>query len=193
MPSDMKNKPIEILKAGGIGVMPTDTIYGLVGSALSEKTVERIYKVRKRIPEKPLIILIGLTRDLNLFKIKLDKYSKEILNRIWPGKISVILPCQSEKFSYLHRGTKTLAFRLPADVRLRNLLRKTGPLVAPSANPEGLRPAKNIEEAKKYFGKKIDFYITGKRADELPSTLIQIKNRNIVILRQGKVKIKIKK
>lgn len=190
MPSDMKNKPIEILKAGGIGVMPTDTIYGLVGSALSKKTVERIYAVRQRKPEKPFIVLIGSIGDLKLFKIKVDNFSKRVLSKVWPGKVSVILPCRSKKFSYLHRGTKTLAFRLPADVRLRNLFKKTGPLVAPSANPEGLRPAKNIKEAKKYFAKKIDFYIGGKKPDKLPSTLIQIKNKNIVILRRGKIKIK---
>jgi L-threonylcarbamoyladenylate synthase len=190
MPNNTNNKSIEVLKAGGIGVMPTDTIYGLVGSALSEKTVERIYKVRRRKPEKPFIVLIGSMGDLKLFKIKVDNFSKKALTRIWPGKVSAILPCRSEKFSYLHRGTKTLAFRLPANVRLRNLLQKTGPLVAPSANPEGLRPAKNIKEAKKYFGKKIDFYMSGKKPDELPSTLIQIKNKNIVILRQGKIKIK---
>ena len=170
--------------------MPTDTIYGLVGSALSRKTVERIYVARQRKPEKPFIVLIGSMGDLKLFKIKLDNFSKRVLNRVWPGKVSVILPCRAKNFSYLHRGTQTLAFRLPDKTWLRNLLKKTGPLVAPSANPEGLVPAKNIKEAKKYFGKKVDFYAGGKRPDKLPSTLIQIKNRDIIILRQGKIKIK---
>lgn len=170
--------------------MLTDTIYGLVGSALSKKTVARIYRIRKRTPEKPFIVLIGSIGDLKLFKIKVDKFSKRVLNRVWPGKVSVILPCRVKNFSHLHRGTETLAFRLPADVRLRNLLKRTGPLVAPSANPEGSTPAENIEEAKNYFGKKVDFYISGKKPDKLPSTLIQIKNRDIIILRQGKVKIK---
>lgn len=170
--------------------MPTDTVYGLVGSALSQKTVARIYRVRKRTSEKPFIVLIGSIKDLKLFETNIDEYSKRVLNRIWPGKISVILSCPDKKFSYLHRETKALAFRLPADVWLRNLLKRTGPLVAPSANPEGLVPAKNIKEAKKYFGKKVDFYMSGKKPDKLPSTLIKIKNRDIIILRQGKVKIK---
>ena len=170
--------------------MPTDTVYGLVGSALSRKTVARIYRVRKRTSEKPFIVLIGSIGDLKLFKIKVDNFSKRALSGIWPGKVSVILPCRAKNFSYLHRETKALAFRLPADVWLRNLLKRTGPLVAPSANPEGLVPAKNIKEAKKYFGKKVDFYMSGKKPDKLPSTLIKIKNRDIIILRQGKVKIK---
>ncbi len=170
--------------------MPTDTIFGLVGSALSRNTVERIYGVRKRKPEKPFVILIASMGDLDLFKIKTDNFSKKTLNRVWPGKISVILPCPHKRFAYLHRGTKGLAFRLPDKTWLRNLLKKTGPLVAPSANPEGLAPAKNIKEAKRYFGKKIDFYAGGKKADKLSSTLIQIKDKKIIILRQGGARIK---
>ena len=69
-------KIIKILKNSGIGVLPTDTIYGLVGRALDKKTVERIYKVRKRNPKKPLIILISSLSDLKLFGVKPDKKTK---------------------------------------------------------------------------------------------------------------------
>ena len=171
----MNNEIIKILKNGGIGVLPTDTIYGLVGSALNKKTIKRIYELRQRNPRKPFIILIGSLNDLKLFKIKLDEYSKKVLDGIWPGKVSVVL--------------SGLAFRLPKNLWLRKLLNQTGPLVAPSANPERMPPAKTIKEAKKYFGDKIDFYINKGKLDSLPSTLIQIKNKNLFILRQGTVKI----
>ncbi len=145
----MDKTPANILKSGGIGVMPTDTIYGLLGSALDKKTVERIYQVRGRRPDKPLIILIGSLEDLKLFGIKPKDKTLEILKKYWPGQLSVVLPCAGKKFKYLHRGTKTLAFRWPKNKWLQNLLKKTGPLVAPSANPEGRTPAINIIEAKK--------------------------------------------
>ncbi|MEI6288738.1 MAG: Sua5/YciO/YrdC/YwlC family protein, partial [bacterium] len=102
-----RNQIIKILKNGGIGIMPTDTIYGLVGQALNKKTVERIYKVRRRSPDKPLIILISSTNDLKLFGIRLQKETEDILARCWPGAVSIILPCEYKKFEYLHRGTKT--------------------------------------------------------------------------------------
>jgi len=124
----------EILKSGGIGVMPTDTIYGLVGSALSKKTVLRIYKVRQRDLRKPFIVLIGSLGDLKKFGVKLNPRHLAFLRKIWPGPVSVILPCTGREFYYLHRGTRSLAFRLPKDKGLINLLKKTGPLVAPSAN-----------------------------------------------------------
>ena len=61
----------KILLNHGVGVLPTDTLYGLVGSALSKKAVARIYKLRRRNPQKPFIILISSLADLKLFNIKL--------------------------------------------------------------------------------------------------------------------------
>ena len=186
-------KATKILKNGGIGVLATDTIYGVVGSALSRRIVSRIYRLRHRNTKKPMIILISSFADLKLFNIKLDNQLRQKLSQFWPGPVSIILPCASKKFSYLHRGTKKLAFRLPAELKLRNLLKKTGPLVAPSANPEGLPPATTIKEAKKYFGSRIDFYLNAGKIVRSPSTLIEIKNNRVIIKRKGALKVKNKK
>ncbi|MDI6733908.1 MAG: L-threonylcarbamoyladenylate synthase [Patescibacteria group bacterium] len=171
----MYKKEIKILKNCGIGIMPTDTIYGLVGRALSQRAVKRVYEVRKRDLNKPFIILISSLADLRLFGIELNKRTSGLLKKIWPGPVSVILPCPHKKFSYLHRGTNSLAFRLPKLKWLRDLLKQTGPLVAPSANLSGKLPAKNIKEAKKYFGSKADFYIDFGEIESPPSSLIEIK------------------
>lgn len=178
-------KLIAVIKKGSIGVMPTDTIYGLVGSALSQKTVERIYRIRKRNLKKPVIVLIGDLADLARFGIKPTPRVKTFFGKIWPGPYSVVLPCPSvalrgggpcpgKKFAYLHRGTETLAFRLPKPQWLRALLRATGPLVALSANPEGKPPAKTVAGAKKYFGTKVDFYVSGETR-AAASTLLEVK------------------
>ncbi len=185
-----ENKINKLIKNGGIGVVPTDTLYGLVGSAFSEAAVERIYRVKKRNLKKPLINIIGAIADLKLFGVKLSREESAILKKIWPGKVSVILPCQLKKFAYLHRGTKSLAFRLPKKQSLLDLINKTGPLVVPSANPEKFPPAENIKEAKKYFGDKVDFYINGGKMKSQPSTLVEIKNGKIIIKRQGAVTLK---
>lgn len=184
---------VAIVKRGGVGVLATDTLYGIVGSALSKKAVTRIYRLRKRNLKKPLIILIASMRDCARFDVTIDRQTKKLLNAVWPGKVSVILTCPSKKFAYLHRGTQTLAFRVPANIRMRRFLKKTGPLVAPSANIEGMPPAITISEAKRYFGKEADFYInTGKRTSA-PSTLVAIEGGHIVIKRQGSAKIDLTK
>lgn len=167
-------KIIEILKNRGVGIIPTDTIYGLVGSAFSKKAINRIYKIKKRNKNKKLIVLISSIDDLKKFKIKINKEQAKILKKFWPGKVSIIIG--------------DMAFRLPAKKYLIEILKQTGPLVAPSANPEGLKPAENIIQAKKYFGDKVDFYLSDGILKSKPSTLIRInKNGEIEVLR-GKIK-----
>ena len=190
------NKIIEILKSGGVGVMPTDTLYGLVGSAFSKQAIERIYKIKNRDVSKPLIVLISKISDLKKFDIcntfhhgekcldSVQSVQSLTLNKFWPGKVSIILPCASTKFKYLHRGTKSIAFRFPKSKSLIEVMKKTGPLVAPSANPEGLKPAENIKQAKKYFKDAIDFYLSSGTLKSKPSAIIKFeKNGEIKILR----------
>lgn len=173
-----------LLKEGVAAVMPTDTIYGICGSALNEKTVEKIYRLRKRDLKKPMIVLISGLDDLKILGVKLSRKDQEILKAIWPAKISVVLECKNKKFGYLHRETKTLAFRIPQSKFLVKILKIAGPLVAPSANWEGDRPARTISEAKKYFGNKVVYYDAGKIIGRA-STLIKLKNGKYEIIRMG--------
>ena len=182
------NQIIQILKSGEVGVMPTDTIYGIVGSALNPQTVQEIYQLRKRTPDKPMIILISSLNDLTLFNILLSEKQKEFLQKNWPNPLSVILDCLDSRFEYLHRGTKTLAFRMPKRELLLEILNQTGPLVAPSANFEGGKPAENINQAKDYFGKKIAFYEDNGEIISQPSTLIKLNTNGLYeVLRQGNI------
>ena len=179
----MEKTIVQILEHEGVGVFPTDTIYGIVGSALSRKAVRRIYRLRRRNTKKPMIILIGSFDDLLMFKIKLEAKVKKALSTFWPGKVSIILPCPIKKFKYLHRGTNTLAFRLTAKKSLRKLIEKTGPLVAPSANFEGEPPAKTIREARAYFGDNVDFYIDGGKLNGRPSSLLRFMEGKVIVFR----------
>lgn len=186
-------KLAEILRRGGVGVIPTDTLYGIVGRADIEKTVERIYRLRKRNLKKPMIILIDSLRRLRSFGVNVDPVTKKFLQKLWSGKVSVILPCPGKKFLYLHRGKKSLAFRLPARKDVQALLKKVGPLVAPSANFEGELPATTTQEAEKYFGGRVDFYVDGGKTYSLPSTLVEIKNGKILVKRKGATEVLAKK
>jgi L-threonylcarbamoyladenylate synthase len=182
----METKIIELLKAGKVGVMPTDTIYGIVGSALNQGTVEEIYILRQREKDKPFIILISSLDDLKKFEVSLTKEQQAFLGKNWPNPLSVILAVNNEKFAYLHRGKNSLAFRMPKDDKLLSILKETGPLVAPSANLAGVKPAGTIEEAKKYFGDKVNFYMDEGRRKSKPSTIIQLyEDGKQIILREG--------
>lgn len=174
---------IDTLKNGGVAVIPTDTIYGVVGQALNSNTVLHIYEIRKRNPDKPCVILIGDITELEKFSVSLSEEQKEKLKEYWVNNfmpISIILDCAEDKFSYLHRGTKTLAFRLPVQKEFRELLFKTGPLVAPSANTEALPPSSNIDEAKKYFGNSVDLYADGGEIKGKASKIIKLNSDGTV-------------
>ncbi len=166
------------LKREQVGVILTDTIYGLVAPALSKKAVERIYRLKGRDRKKPFIVLVSGDRDLKTFGIRLTGPEKKRLCAMWSARpTSIILPVPLKKFAYLHRGTNSIAFRMPGTKKgasLRRLLRSTGPLVAPSANPEGEQPAGSILEAEAYFGAKVDFYVDGGKKRGKPSRLVDI-------------------
>ncbi len=161
-----------LINSGKIGIIPTDTMYAISCSAFNKKGVEKIYKLKKRNKNKPVIILISSIKDISLFKINLNNDQKKLLKTIWPDKITFIFPCKNNKFNYLHRNKKTLAFRMPDNKDLLTILKKTGPIVAPSANIEGEKPATTIKKAKEYFQDKVDFYIDAGKLSSKPSIII---------------------
>ncbi len=165
---------IEILKQGGVGVLATDTLYGLVGSALERATVERIYAIKRRDGTKPLIVRVPSIDSIETFGVVLSDSLRERLSEYWPGAYTIVLPTIDQEFEFLTRGKDTIALRVPNDERLREILLETGPLVAPSANPEGESPAATIEEALRYFGDSVDFYQDGGEPSGKASTIIAL-------------------
>ena len=164
----------ELLRAGKVGVVPTDTLYGLLASIEHEAAVRRVYELKHRSISKPCIILISSRDDLACFGITPTDVQAAVLDQRWPGPVSIVFPCGPGVPEWLHGGTHTLALRLPADESLRALLRESGPLIAPSANPEGFPPAASVDEARAYFGDTVDFYIDGSHKQGRPSALINL-------------------
>lgn len=178
-----------VIKNGGIAVLPTDTIYGIVGLASDKTAVERIYKLRRRTSSKPMIILASSVEQIAELGVKVTLKQKAIFKKLWPNPVSIVIDCPSQKLHYLHRGKKSLAFRIPNNEFLLNLLKITGPIVAPSANFEGGSPAKNIDQAKKYFTDSVPLYVDTGQLDYPPSTVVKLEKNKLILLRQGATSI----
>jgi len=186
MEKDFSVNTISILKKGGIGVLATDTLYGIVGSAFIPTTVERLEFVRNRPSNQPSIILLSSVYELKKFSIQITQEIEKILSKYWPGPVSIIFPCFDKKFQYLHKGTESLAFRIPAKPQLRKLLEHTGPILAPSANLQGKPVAQTIQQAREYFGNNVDFYEdSGIITSTLPSTILRFENGKMLLIREG--------
>lgn len=151
----------------------TDTLYGIVARANDEAAVERLYAVRKRDLNKASIVLIANISQI--WEAEEAQSRQDILQKFWPGPVSIILPVHAKSPLHVHRGLNSIAFRVPNDKELQELLTATGPLIAPSANPEGEPPASSIGQAVGYFGEMVDFYVnSGECKNVQPSKLIRI-------------------
>ncbi len=180
---------IHCLNDGGVVVIPTDTVYGIVARAANQGTVERVYRLRGRAPEKPCIMLVAgawQIQDTAYF----DDAHKQLVAKYWPGPLSLVGKVSDKTPRYLHRDTHTLAYRMPDHSELRKLLTATGPLIAPSANPEGQPTANTLADAQSYFGDTVDGYVNGGTlANRAPSTVAAITDGKIQVLRQGALRI----
>ncbi|MEO7905222.1 MAG: L-threonylcarbamoyladenylate synthase [Candidatus Saccharimonadales bacterium] len=167
----MNDEVVQTLRSGGMTVLRTDTLYGVVARADDQHAVERVYALKQRTPTKSPIVLIG---SLDQLFDSYDPTTIDRLNALWPAKVSIILPAVTAP-QWLQRGNGSVAYRMPADDSLRALLQLTGPLIAPSANPEGQPPAMTIDQARHYFGDDVDAYIDGGIVtDDTPSKLYRL-------------------
>jgi len=175
-----------LARPGSIGVIATDTIYGVVARATDQAAVARLYRLKDR-HHKPGTVIASSVDQLVLLGIK-RRYLKAV-EQFWPGAISVIIPC-GEELSYLHQGLRSLALRIPDVAPLRELLERTGPLLTSSANAPGQPPAINRAMAENYFKDEVDFYQDGDNLENhQPSTIIRIVDDAIEIVRPGAVRI----
>lgn len=144
---------VQQLSKGAIGVMPTDTVYGLVCEANIQEAVMRLYKVKHR-ENKPGTIIAASVEQL--VELGLKKRYLKAVEQFWPGPVTVIVPTDNTALTYLDQGVGSLAVRVVDDPRIIELLEQTGPLLTSSANKPGEPPATTIAQAKNYFGDTID-------------------------------------
>lgn len=177
----------QLKKVGTVGVIPTDTVYGLAARAADEKAVERLYKLKHRL-NKPGTIIAANLQQLEELGFK-HRYLAAV-EQFWPGAVSIVIPVSDPNLNYLHQGMQGLAVRIPALHELRDLLKATGPLLTSSANLPSEPPATNIQQAKSYFANLVDFYIDGgDLSARQPSTIIRIVDDAIEVIRPGAVSI----
>jgi L-threonylcarbamoyladenylate synthase len=177
----------KLQQTGTVGVLPTDTVYGLVACASDQQAVQRLYDLKQREGKPGTLIAASIQQFIDL-GLK-PRYLKAV-EQFWPGAVSVIIPCGPE-LTYLHEGKFGLAVRIPESKELREFLKQTGPLLTSSANHPGEPTATTLDAAKKYFGNNVDFCEDGgDLSNHTPSTIIRIVDDAIEIVREGAVKIK---
>lgn len=170
------------INSGQVGVLPTDTIYGIVASVKHKPAVDKIYRLTNRPLNKPFIILISAFDMTEQLGTAINDVQASVLKNLWPGQISVVLDVNQSSPEYLHRNTNSLAVRYVADKWLRQLINLTGPVVATSANLSGKPPAKKFSEIKSQLP-GLDFYYEGKTGSNSSRIIVLNKNGTWQIIR----------
>ena len=176
--------------------VPTETVYGLAGNAYSDSTVKKIFKLKKRPANNPLIVhyynLKGLEEDCII-----NEDFKKLYNKFSPGPITYVLKLKknSKISKHVTNNKNTVAIRFPKHPLLRRLLKILNyPLAAPSANISSKLSSVQPSDVREEFGKKLKYILIGGRCSiGVESTIINLTN-NLSILRLGGLNVsKIKK
>jgi L-threonylcarbamoyladenylate synthase len=185
--SDVLEMAVEMLNNGGIVAFPTETFYGFGVKFDKEVSLKKLYELKKRPKEKPMPLIIGSRASLSMIAVSVDEIAEPLMDKFWPGPLTLLLKAKKGLSSYLTAGTGRVAVRIPGESFALYLAREAGfPVTATSANASGMPPAEDADSVIRYFGEKIDMVIDGGRtAGGLPSTIADVTEKKIKIVREG--------
>ncbi len=186
----------KILKRGGLVAFPTETVYGLGANALDEKAVKKIFKVKKRPFNDPLIVHIADKKDIYQLAKEVPPEAGKLINKFWPGPLTLVLKKTKIVPKITTAGLKTIAIRMPDNKIALSLIKETGfPIAAPSANLFGRPSPTKAEHVKEDLFNKIDLIIDGgKTKIGLESTVLDLTTKPPTLLRPGGITLeKLKK
>lgn len=190
------NKAIDILKSGGIVIFPTDTAFGIGCRIDSKEAVKRLFDIRRRPYTKPTPVLFSNLVMLQEFVLEIPKDVKEkLIDKYWPGALTLILRCIEEKVPNLVRGEgETIGARIPNHPELLKLIEKVGvPILGPSANFHGEKTPFMMQDLDAELVKLVDYVLPGECQARGVSTVIDCTQAPWKILRQGAIDTTINK
>ena len=182
-------KGVSILRNGGVIAYPTDTVYGLGAGIGFPRAIERIYAVKERPLSMPLPLLLDDVFQLTELADSVPPLARLLMEKFWPGGLTLVLPASSSVPDFITAGGKTVAVRIPDHPVPLALIKALGtPIVGTSANLSGQPSALTADEVYSQIGAKIDFVIDGGWCpDGKESTIIDVTGVKPVILREGAI------
>lgn len=177
------------LKDRGIIAYPTESFYALGVLATDKDAVKRLYELKRRPAEKPLPVIVGDMDTLKSVVRTVPDAAKELMNRFWPGPLTIIFEAQNNVPDLLTGGSGKVAVRIPGESVALDLARSIRlPITATSANPSLMPPAQDSEAVKDYFEDKVDLIIDGGKAPGgRPSTIVDVTVLPPEVLREGSI------
>ena len=175
---------LKSIKNGGIVIFPTDTVYGIGCDPYNKDALNKIYEIKKRDKNKILPILGYSINDLEKI-VEFDKTTKKIVKKLWPGQLTIILPLKDEKLKKSMDVNDKIAVRVPNNKCVLSLLKECKLMIGTSANVSTKKSFVDPKQCEKSIT-GYDVFLDGGKIQSLgESTIIEIINEEIKILRQG--------
>lgn len=175
----------EILHNGGALVLPTETVYGIFAKALDETAVNHVYQLKKRPRDKAMNLNVADYQTISEFSKEQPSYLKDLFEAFLPGPLTIILKANDKVPAWINSGKSTVGFRLPNHPLTADLIKKTGPLIGPSANISGNESGKEYASIMAAFDHEVAGYEDDQAITGQDSTIVDLSGEKAKILRQG--------
>lgn len=180
-------KAVSILKSGGLVAMPTETVYGLAADASNQAAVERIFAVKERPYQHPLIVHLAAIEQLSLWAREVPPVALKLAQAYWPGPLTLILKKQPHVLDIVTGAQDTVGIRIPHHPIAQDLLKAFGGgLAAPSANKFTHISPTTAQAVEQELGQGVDLILDGGECEVgLESTIVDMSGDQITVLRPG--------
>ena len=180
---------VTLLRQGGIVAFPTETYYGLAVDPDCAAAVNKLYRVKKRQKDKPLLVLIDQREQLETVVQEVPPVYLPLIKKYWPGPLTLVFQARKTMSQLITGNTGTVGVRISPHPIAQELVRLMGkPLTATSANISGLSPARSSQEVVEMFGNTVDYIVDGGQTKAgLCSTILGIKKGKLFIFRHGQI------
>jgi L-threonylcarbamoyladenylate synthase len=178
-----------VLESGGLVVLPTDTVYGVGAAVNRPEGVARLYTAKGRPLDRPIPVLVSSLAAAHDLVTDIDPISRTLMERYWPGPLTIVLPAVERLPSEIVRDTGTVGLRMPDHpVALAIIERAGGALAVTSANRSDEPETQTAEAAAREIGRAVDLVVDGGvTPGGIPSTVVRAEGDDLVVLRQGAV------
>ncbi len=181
-------RAVEALKKGGLVVYPTDTLYALGADIFNEDAVKKVFKVKRRPFDVPLPVAVSTIVDMEKIAF-VDNKVKRLAKRFLPGQLTLVMNKKDVVPDVVTSGLDKIAVRMPDNKFALELLSVFGPLTVTSANIHDMETPNNVKDIQTQL-KGVDVYLDHGSLDGLPSTIVDMTDKEPIILREGKIKKK---
>jgi L-threonylcarbamoyladenylate synthase len=186
---DAITRAAALIKTGGLVVFPTSSFYGLGAQALNPAAVERVFQVKKRDPEKPLLILIASRTDLDALVRSIPETAKRLMRSFWPGSLTLVFEAADRLPPNLTGYTRKIGIRLAGHPVATLLTKAVGtPITGTSANLSGHAACRAVADLEPHLRDQVDLVVdAGRLRGGEGSTVVDVTADTAKILREGAI------